>query len=328
MVTDGPRRSRKTGAGLQRFSQNGKRDSMNCTNGKPSVKPDPSNDSITVVIPAYNEETSVGGVVDGVKQHVPGARILVIDDGSTDATAQSARAAGADVISHPLNKGNGACLKTALRAISGGNVAVIDGDGQHDPADLPILLGHLEHYDLVVGTRNFTDTEGSSLRNVGNLCLRRLASFLAEQDIRDLTSGLRAFRHSVACRFMHMYPNGYSFPSTSTLSFIGAGYSVAFIPARVRPRPPDTESKLHPFREGFRFIQLILRIITMANPNKIFFPSGLLMIFIGIALLIRNLVLFAQFSIGVVLFLAGGINIIFFGLILDQFATLRLQERD
>ena len=283
---------------------------------------------ITVVIPAYNEATTIARVIAEVRDHVPQARILVIDDGSTDATADAARQAFADVISHPLNKGNGAAIKTALRAISGGRVVVIDGDGQHDPQYLPVLLDRLDRFDLVVGSRGFDNEEGSPLRNTGNLFLRRLASFLSEQTVEDLTSGMRAFRHEVACRFMHVFPNGYSFPSTSTLCFIGAGYSVDFVPIRVRPRPPQTESKLHPFRDGFRFLQLILRIITMANPNKIFFPVGLAMVMVGIVLTIRNLILFGQFSSGVILFFAGGINIIFFGLILDQFATLRLQERD
>jgi len=151
---------------------------------------------------------------------------------------------------------------------------------------------------------------------------------LAEQEIPDLTSGFRAFRHNIAGRFLHIYPNGYSFPSTSTLSFITAGYNVHFIPIEARRRPPHTASKLHPFRDGFRFLMFMLRVITMANPNKIFFPAGLFLVLCGIALTIRNLILFASFSGGVVLFLAGGINIIFFGLILDQFASLRLQERD
>ncbi len=283
---------------------------------------------ITVVIPAYNEATTIARVIAEVRDHVPQARILVIDDGSTDATADAASDAFADVISHPLNKGNGAAIKTALRAISGGRVVVIDGDGQHDPQYLPVLLDRLDRFDLVVGARGFDNEEGSPLRNAGNLFLRRLASFLSEQTVEDLTSGMRAFRHEVACRFMHVFPNGYSFPSTSTLCFIGAGYSVDFVPIRVRPRPPQTQSKLHPFRDGFRFLQLILRIITMANPNKIFFPVGLAMVMVGIVLTIRNLILFGQFSSGVILFFAGGINIIFFGLILDQFATLRLQERD
>jgi glycosyltransferase involved in cell wall biosynthesis len=283
---------------------------------------------VTVVIPSYNEAGSVGGVVEGVRRRLPGARVLVIDDGSADGTADAARQAGAEVISHPLNKGNGAALKTALRAINGGLVAVIDGDGQHDPKDLPRLIEPLADYDLVVGARSFTRGEGSWLRNLGNIFLRGLASFLAEQDVMDLTCGLRAFRHSVACRFIHVFPNGYSFPSTSTLCFIGAGYNVRFLPVGVGRRPPDSASKLRPFREGFRFLQLILRIITMCNPNKIFFPTGLVMVVIGVFLSIRNLILFAQFSGGVVLFLAGGVNIIFFGLILDQFAALRLQERD
>jgi glycosyltransferase involved in cell wall biosynthesis len=263
--------------------------------------PGSSDEQITVVIPAYDEEHTIAGVISGVRKHV---------------------------VSHPLNKGNGAAIKTALRAIPGGRVAVIDGDGQHDPEDLPRLLAGLEEYDLVVGARTFTGRQGSRLRNLGNLFLRRLASFLAEQSILDLTSGFRAFRHSVACKFLHMYPNGFSFPCTSTLSLIAAGYSVDFIPIRVRSRPSNTESKLHPFRDGFLFVQFMLRVITVANPNKIFFPAGLVLVLIGIALTFRNLILFAQFSGGVVLFLAGGINIIFFGLILDQFATLRLQERD
>ncbi len=285
-------------------------------------------DNVTIVIPAFNEEKTIADVIHRVRRSVPEARILVIDDGSSDATAQEAGSAGAEVISHPLNKGNGAAVKTALRAISGGLVAILDGDGQHDPQYLPQLLSKLDRFDLVVGSRSFTNSEASALRNVGNLILRRLASFLSEQKIPDLTSGFRAFRHSVAARFLHLYPNGYSFPSTSTLSFISAGYNVAFVPIQVQHRPPETVSKLRPFRDGFNFIMFILRIITLSNPNKIFFPTGLILVLAGIALTIRNLILFAQFSGGTVLFLAGGINIIFFGLILDQFATLRLKERD
>ena len=292
------------------------------------IPTDPCDELVTVVIPAYNEEKTVAEVIRGVRQVFPEARILVIDDGSADATAQEARNEGADVISHPLNKGNGAAIKTALRNIPGGRVAVIDGDGQNDPGDLVRLLGELERYDLVVGARSFTNGDGAPLRNVGNILLRRLASFLAEQNVPDLTSGLRAFRHSVAVRFLHIYQNGYSFPSTSTLSFITEGYNVGFVPVRVRRRPAETESKLRPFRDGFRFLMFMLRIITLANPNKIFFPTGLLMVVAGIALTIRNLILFAQFSGGTVLFLAGGLNVIFFGLVLDQFASLRLQERD
>jgi len=285
-------------------------------------------DPITVVIPAYNEEQAICDVIKGIREKVPQARILVVDDGSTDSTARVATVASADVISHPINKGNGAAIKTALRAISGGLVVVMDGDGQHDPEDLPRLLAELDTYDLVVGTRTFADGEGSRLRTLGNLWLRKLASFLTEQRIPDLTSGFRAFRHRVASRFIHVYPNGYSFPSTSTMCFIGAGYNVGFVPIRVRPRQTGTNSKLRPFRDGFRFLQFMLRIVTLVNPNKIFFPTGLVLMLFGLAVTIRSLVLFAQFSGGAVLFLAGGINILFFGLILDQFSTLRLQERD
>ncbi len=285
-------------------------------------------DMVTIVIPAFNEEKTIGDVVRGALANLTNAKVLVIDDGSTDDTSKEASLAGAEVIRHPINKGNGACLKTALRSIKGGIIGVLDADGQHDPKELPGMIEKLGDYDLVVGSRNFSRQEGSPLRNLGNLILRKLASFLAERDIPDLTSGFRAFRHDIAIKFLHLYPNGYSFPSTSTLSFITSGYNVAFVPISVSERPTDTISKLRPFRDGFRFIMFILRIITMTNPNKIFFPAGLVMILFGICLTIRNLIMFQQFSGGVVLFLAGGINIIFFGLILDQFASLRLQERD
>lgn len=297
-------------------------------NYKPPACNDKMNEPVTVVIPAYNEEKSIGTVIRGVRSYVPEARILVIDDGSTDGTAREAEKAGADIISQPLNKGNGAALKTALRAIEGGRVAVLDADGQHDPADLPKLLNQLRDFDLVVGARQFNSSAGSFLRNVGNILLSKFASFLAEQEILDLTSGFRVFRHEIASRFIHIYPNGYSFPSTSTLCFITAGYNVDFIPIQAATRLPLTRSKLHPFRDGFRFIMFILRIITLSNPNKIFLPTGLIMILAGILLTIRNLILFAQFSGGSVLFLAGGVNIIFFGLVLDQFAALRLQEKE
>ncbi|MDD3473156.1 MAG: glycosyltransferase family 2 protein, partial [Syntrophaceae bacterium] len=278
-------------------------------------------ETITIVIPAYNEEKTIGSVVRGVISHVPEANVLVVDDGSTDATAREAERSGAFVISHPLNKGNGACIKTALRHIRSGYIAVIDADGQHDPKDLPKLLNRLNEYDLVVGSRAFNSESGAHLRNLGNIILRRLASFLSERDITDLTSGFRAFKHDIACRFMHIYPNGYSFPSTSTLSFLMSGYNVDFIPIEAKKRPSDTQSKLRPFRDGFRFLMFILRIITLANPNRIFFPAGLIMVFLGLLITIRNLILFQQFSSGAVLFLAGGINTIFFGLILDQFAS-------
>ncbi len=283
---------------------------------------------VTVVIPAFNEKKTIADVINGVRRHLPLASILVVDDGSVDGTAEAAVTAGATVISHPLNKGNGASIKTAIRAVGTGVIAVIDADGQHDPADLPKLVGMLANYDLVVGARSFNSAQGLPLRNLGNRILSGLASFLSEQKISDLTCGFRVFKRDVAARFLHVYPNGYSFPSTSTLCFITAGYNVRFEPVRAKHRPTETKSNLKPFRDGFKFLTLILRIISLANPNKLFFPAGLFLLICGIILTIRNLVMFAQFSGGTVLFLAGGVNIIFFGLILDQFASLRIQERD
>ena len=194
---------------------------------------DPS--STTIIIPALNEAPVIGSVVRALAAEGPWHEIIVVDDGSQDETGAEARKAGATVIRHPYNKGNGASVKTAVRAASSEFVLVVDGDGQHQPADAKRLALHLGEYDLVVGARS-SETQASGARRAGNALLNWLASYLAQRMIPDLTSGFRGARRSCLLEFLYLLPNGFSTPTTTTLAFVKAGYDVLFVPIEARQR--------------------------------------------------------------------------------------------
>ena len=191
--------------------------------------------AISVIIPAFNEGRVIGTVVSDLRAAAPWREVLVVDDGSTDDTAAVAAAAGARVVTHPYNKGNGAAVKSGIRAALADWVLVSDGDGQHQPADILRLTDRLGPYDLVVGARDASH-QATSGRRLGNAVLNALASYLTERPIPDLTSGLRAARREHLLEFIHLLPNGFSTPTTTTLAFIKAGYNVVFEPVHVRPR--------------------------------------------------------------------------------------------
>ena len=189
-----------------------------------------SNASATsVIIPAFNEGPSIASLVNELRAAADWREILVIDDGSRDDTATRAQAAGARVIHHPYNKGNGAAVKTGIRHAAGDFILIIDADGQHPPADALRLVAALDTYDLVVGARS-THTQATVFRRIGNAMLNWTASYLTERPIPDLTSGFRAARRSCLLEFIHLLPNGFSTPTTTTLAFIKAGYNVRFEP--------------------------------------------------------------------------------------------------
>ena len=200
--------------------------------------------------------------------------IIVVDDGSKDATADKARAAGATVVRHPYNKGNGAAVKSAIRAAEGEFVLLLDADGQHPPTEIPKLIDKLEDFDLVIGARAF-QAQATLSRGLGNGALNRFASMLSNFPIKDLTSGFRAANRRRLREFIHLYPNGFSYPATSTLSFIKAGYSVCFVDIEGRKRSGDEKSKMRPWKEGGRFVVLVLRMVTLFSPLRVFLPVSL-----------------------------------------------------
>src|SRR5438477_8687939 len=235
-------------------------------------------EATTVVIPAFNEAGAIGAVVRALAASAPWREILVVDDGSSDETAKEASAAGARVIRHPYNKGNGAAVKTGIRQACGAFILIADGDGQHRPSDAARLVSHLDEYDLVVGARS-RRTHASAARRIGNATLNRLASFLTERPIPDLTSGFRAARRDALVEFIHLLPNGFSTPTTTTLAFIKAGYNVAFEPVEARPRVGT--SKIRLASDGARFFLILLKVITLFSPLRIFLPISVASFLLG-----------------------------------------------
>lgn len=284
---------------------------------------------ISVIIPIYNEENGIGQVLVKVLQAAEkNWEIIVVDDGSTDASAAEVNEfKKAMLIRHPYNKGYGAALKTGLRNAAGEQVVLLDGDSQHNPEEIKNLLAELKDYDLVVGARPFEFSGKGLLRAAGNYLLRRIAGYMVGQRIADLTSGFRAFRKNRIMEFMHLYPNGFSFSATSTLSCLSAGYNVKFIPIKVNMREEGSKSKISLIRDGAKFFLLILRIITMYNPMKVFFPISFFLFVLGFGYGLLYIIKIRHIPAGSLMLVLSSLIIFFFGLIADQISCLRRESR-
>jgi len=278
---------------------------------------------ISVVIPACNESEIIGQVVAALAGTARWREILVIDDGSTDDTGGIAASAGARVVRHPYNKGNGASVKTALRHATGEYVLIVDGDGQHRPADALRVAEQLGVYDLVVGAR--TAGQASRTRGAGNAILNRLASYLSGREIPDLTSGLRGARLSMFREFLHLLPNGFSTPTTSTLAFLKAGYNVTFVPIEAQRRVGT--SKIALSRDGMSFVLILLRVITIFSPLRIFLPISALSFALGAAYGIYTIATEMHVTNTSVLLITLAVIIFLVGLISEQISALRFEGR-
>src|SRR6266850_7019901 len=278
----------------------------------------------SVVIPAFNEAESIGEVVRYLAATAPWREILVVDDGSSDDTGTRAAAAGARVLRHPYNKGNGAAVKTGIREATGAYILIADGDGQHRPADAARLVSHLGSYDLVVGARS-RDTQASVSRRAGNATLNAIASFLTEQRIPDLTSGFRAARREPLLEFLHLLPNGFSTPTTTTLAFIKAGYSVRFEPVEARQR--QGTSKIRLGADGVSFLLILLKVITIYSPLRIFLPISGAAFLIGAAYAVWTIVTQSHVTNSSVLLILLSVVIFLVGLVSEQISSLRFEGR-
>ena len=283
---------------------------------------DPS--TVSIVIPAYNEADVIGGVVTGLKAAAPWREIIVVDDGSRDATPATATAAGAIVIRHPYNKGNGAAVKTGIRRATGDFVLIIDGDGQHPPEDACRLVSRLGEYDLVVGARS-PSTQATHTRRFGNGALNQFASYLTGRDIPDLTSGFRGARRECLREFIHLLPNGFSTPTTTTLAFMKAGYNVAFEPIEARARVGH--SKIRLARDGAKFLMIILKIITLFSPLRIFLPLSIASFVLGAAYALWTIATQSHVTNSSVLLIMLAVIVFLVGLVSEQISTLRFEGR-
>jgi glycosyltransferase involved in cell wall biosynthesis len=278
----------------------------------------------SIVIPAFNEAASIGSVVRELLDAARWREILVIDDGSSDDTGAQASAAGARVIRHPYNKGNGAAVKTGIRHATGRFVLIADADGQHRPADAARLVSHLDRYDLVVGARS-SGTQASLARRLGNSALNRMASYLTEQPIPDLTSGFRAARRECLLEFLHLLPNGFSTPTTTTLAFMKAGYSVRFEPVDAAKRQGASNIRLG--RDGVQFVLILLKVITIFSPLRIFLPVSVASFLVGAAYAAWTIATQSHVTNSSVLLILLSVVIFLVGLVSEQISSLRFEGR-
>lgn len=279
---------------------------------------------LSFALPAKNEAAKVGGVVAEILELYPTAEIIVVDDGSTDDTAALAQAAGACVISHPYSKGNGAAIKTGARAASGEVIVFMDADGQHDPADIPALLARLdEGHDMVVGARQ-TGSQASIGRGLANRFYNRLASYMTGHRVEDLTSGFRAVRAKKFREFLYLLPNGFSYPTTSTMAFFRAGYSVAYEPIHAARRVG--QSHIRPLHDGLRFLLIIFKIGTLYSPLKLFAPAAALMFLLGSLWYLNTFMQFGRFTNMSALLYTGSVMVFMMGLISEQITALMYRD--
>jgi glycosyltransferase involved in cell wall biosynthesis len=279
----------------------------------------------SIVIPAFNEGTAIGPLVTALRNAAPWQEVLVVDDGSSDATAEEASAAGARVIRHPYNKGNGAAVKTGIRQAAGRFVLIMDADGQHRPADAARLVSHLEAYDLVVGARS-GGSHANAVRRWGNYALNAIAGYLASTSIPDLTSGFRAARRDCLLEFIHLLPNGFSTPTTTTLAFLRAGYSVRFEPIDAAPREGRSKIRIAP--DGMRFLLILLKVMTIFSPLRVFLPLSAAAFIGGITYAAWTIFTQSHVTNSSVLLIVTSVMIFLVGLVSEQISSLRFEGRN
>ncbi|HEY7171365.1 MAG TPA: glycosyltransferase family 2 protein [Vicinamibacterales bacterium] len=278
----------------------------------------------SVIVPAFNEALAIRQVITGLQSAAPWREIIVVDDGSADDTAAQAAAAGAHVIRHPYNKGNGAAVKTGLRHSTGAFVLILDADGQHPPADAVRLVNQLGDYDLVVGARAGS-TQATLSRRAGNAILNAIAGYLAARPIPDLTSGFRAARRECLIEFLHLLPNGFSTPTTTTMAFLKAGYSVRFEPIEAARR--RGASKIRLGSDGIGFFLILLKVITIYSPLRIFAPVSVAAFAAGAAYALWTIATQSHVTNSSVLLILTSIVIFLIGLVSEQIASLRFEGR-
>ncbi len=284
-------------------------------------------EKISVIIPAKNEATTLGALVASVRATLPAAEVIVVDDGSTDDTGRVAAEAGARVVRHPMSRGNGAAIKSGARNAGGEIFVFMDADGQHTAEDIPKLLAQIEAgYDLVVGARN-AGMHASAFRLLANWIYNTLASWMTGVRIADLTSGFRAARAGTFRSFLSLLPNGFSYPTTSTMAFLRDVYSVAFVPISVGQRPANTRSHIRIFKDGGRFLVIIFRVGTLYSPLKIFVPISLVLFLLGAGYYTYTFVTTGRFTnLGALLF-TSSVLIFLIGLVSEQITQLQFSQR-
>jgi len=277
---------------------------------------------VSIVIPSRNESLSLVTLLPRIMQVLPDAEIIVVDDGSSDQTSELAIVAGCRVVRHPYAKGNGAAIKTGARHAGGDILVFMDADGQHRPEDIPQLIASLEGgFDMVVGARDASG-QASRHRGLANGFYNRLASWMVGHEVKDLTSGFRVVRRDKFLEFLYLLPNGFSYPTTITMAFFRAGYSVAYVPIAVQRRMRGTDSHVRLWRDGIRFLLIIFKIGTLYSPLKLFAPVALVHAVIGLGYYAYTYIDHGRLSLATIFMLTSSITIFLIGLVAEQITQL------
>ena len=279
---------------------------------------------LSIVIPVFNEANHLATLIGKVQAlKLPQSEIIVVDDGSTDGSAEIAMRAGANVLSHPYNIGNGAAVKSGIRAARGRLLVLMDGDGQHPAEDIPKLLSQAANYHMVVGARG----KGSKLRfhrYAANLLYNLLASYVTRFRVQDLTSGFRVLSRRDALRFIDLLPNTFSYPTTLTLAILRSGFTVKYVPIRTLYRAG--QSKISLVTDGIRFLLIITKIATLFSPFRVFLPVSIFFFLAGMSNYLYTYFTQGRFTNMSVFMFTTAVIIFMLGLVSEQIALLRMER--
>ena len=289
-----------------------------------SAQPAPLTESLTIVLPAKNEDAGLELILPEIRALYPEVEIVVVNDGSSDNTSQTCEHHDIRLINHRYSIGNGAAIKSGARHALGNTLVLMDADGQHRPEDLKILLAkYYEGYDMVVGARD-GDSQSGKRRRIGNKIYNRLASWMTGHRIEDLTSGFRVVNTDKFKEFLHLLPNGFSYPTTITMAFFRSGYSVAYIPVKTNKR--NGKSHIRLIRDGFRFLLIIFRIGTLYSPLKVFVPFSLFFFLSGLSNYIYTYVTQGRFTNMSAMLFISSVLVFLIGLISEQITNLMYSQ--
>lgn len=276
--------------------------------------------TLSIVIPCKNEARSLETLLPRIRAAHNDAELIVVDDGSTDDTVAVSRKHGANVVSLPYNMGNGAAIKNGARRATGDILVFMDADGQHSPDDISRLLEELNKgFDMVVGARS-AGSQASVGRMIANSFYNRLASWIVNSRIADLTSGFRAVRADLFREFLHLLPNGFSYPTTITMAFFRAGYAVGYAPIVAQTR--EGKSHIRILRDGIRFLIIIFKIGTLYSPLKIFFPLSIAHFLLGLSYYAYTYMAYGRFTNMTALLFVASMLIFLIGLVSEQITAL------
>lgn len=281
---------------------------------------------LSIVLPAKNEAESLRKLLPAIRAFQPDAEVIIVDDGSTDDTAMLATSHGARIVKHPRSLGNGAAIKSGARAAVGDVIVFMDADGQHRPEDISRLLAELNKgSDMVVGARSIASQAGAH-RALANTFYNWLATWMVGQSVSDLTSGFRAVKTALFRKYLYLLPNGFSYPTTITMSFFRAGYVVSYVPIEA-PRRIGT-SHIRLFRDGARFFLIIFKIGTLFAPLKLFLPISFAFFATACSYYLYTYLSVGRFTNMSALLFITSILVFLMGLISEQISALNYKDSD